>query len=480
MKILVAIANYGQGNRIYLDRLVAEYRSMPWQVDIVVLSNVAKTIAPDVEVVVGLPAKNPWSLPFAHRSLFAARRDAYDLFIYSEDDTLVTAANIEAFLGASRELGADRVPGFLRTETAPDGGRYVSSVHGFFRWVTDDIVRSGHDVFVPFTNDHAACYLITREQLAQAIASGGFLVAPHEGRYDMLCSAATDVYTRCGLKRYVCITRLSDFLLPHLPNKYLGRMGVPLEEVESQVAALLGLAESSAWRGVLFEVESGLARGEWSKNLYEDPDEALLNLIPTGARSILSVGCGWGATEGRLAAAGMDVVAMPVDPVFVDALRRRGVKAIDGPLRIGLTKLSGQLFDCVLAADVLHLVDNPISWLSALRRVSAPTGSIVLSIPNTGDPVTRAKLRWGGARSVTRRSPLRAVSPRRLRAWLAAAGYAPAVLQTQISTPKRAIVSRASLGTASGLLAYRFLVHAAAASPAAALEAQPPAFAVVR
>jgi hypothetical protein len=40
MKMLVAIANYGTKNRVYLERLLAEYRCLPYQVDVVVLSNV--------------------------------------------------------------------------------------------------------------------------------------------------------------------------------------------------------------------------------------------------------------------------------------------------------------------------------------------------------------------------------------------------------------------------------------------------------
>jgi hypothetical protein len=102
MKVLVAIANYGTGNRQHLERLIAEYQAMPRQVDIVVLSNVPKALPRGVDVRVGLPARNPWSLPFAHRRLFAERRNDYDLYIYSEDDTLVRASNIDAFLEASR------------------------------------------------------------------------------------------------------------------------------------------------------------------------------------------------------------------------------------------------------------------------------------------------------------------------------------------------------------------------------------------
>src|SRR5947209_4374656 len=116
LKILVVVANYGTGNDQYLYKLLREYRSMPYSLDIVVTSNIQKQFGSDVDVVVGLPTKDPRSLPFAHRRLFADRVGKYDLFIYSEDDTLITRTNIEAFLAATAVLPAREVPGFLRVE----------------------------------------------------------------------------------------------------------------------------------------------------------------------------------------------------------------------------------------------------------------------------------------------------------------------------------------------------------------------------
>jgi hypothetical protein len=95
MKVLVGIANYGTGNDHFLRRLIAEYQGMEYRVDVVVFSNVRKALDPWIELIVGLPNRNPWSLPFAHKQVFAERADEYELFIYSEDDTLITEHNIE-------------------------------------------------------------------------------------------------------------------------------------------------------------------------------------------------------------------------------------------------------------------------------------------------------------------------------------------------------------------------------------------------
>ena len=98
LRILVVLASYGTSNDRYLLRLIEEYRSMSFDVDIVILSNLKKQPAPDIEVLVGLPSRDPWSLPFRHKKVFADRIEHYDLFVYSEDDILITERNLRAFL----------------------------------------------------------------------------------------------------------------------------------------------------------------------------------------------------------------------------------------------------------------------------------------------------------------------------------------------------------------------------------------------
>lgn len=199
MRLLVAIANHGTKNQRYLDRLLREYRSMTYDVHVVVLSDSAKDLGPDVEVKVGLPAKDPWSLPFGHKQLFVERQDDYDLFIYSEDDTLITQRNIEAFLAATAVLPPDRIAGFLRYEEDGQGQRYCSSMHSHYHWRPGSLRRYGGDSYAYYTNMHSAAFLLTQSQLKHCIASGGFAVGPHQGRYDLLCTAATDRSCPCNL-----------------------------------------------------------------------------------------------------------------------------------------------------------------------------------------------------------------------------------------------------------------------------------------
>ena len=96
----------------------------------------------------------------------------------------------------------------------------------------------GDFILAYFTNEHAACYLLTQKQLRNAIQSGGFLVSPHEGPYDLLCTAATDPYTQCGFKKMICISHLEDFIVPHLSSKYAGKLGVGDKDFLRQIESL--------------------------------------------------------------------------------------------------------------------------------------------------------------------------------------------------------------------------------------------------
>src|SRR5258708_28390428 len=94
-KLLVAIASYGTNNDSYLARLIEENQAMPLSVRIVVLSNLQKPVPAGVELIVGMPTKDPWSLPFAHKNVLTEGINNHDLFIDSEYDTLMTYRHIQ-------------------------------------------------------------------------------------------------------------------------------------------------------------------------------------------------------------------------------------------------------------------------------------------------------------------------------------------------------------------------------------------------
>lgn len=428
MKILVAIASYGRNNDQYLAQLVDEYRSMSHDLHIVVLSNIEKEVPSGVELVVGLPVKNPWSLPFAHKRIFAERANDYDLYIYSEDDTLITQAHIEAFCRATEQLREDEIAGFLRSEEGPDGKLYYSTIHRHYHWDPYSVRVRGGDTYAFFTNEHGACYMLTRAQLQRAIASGGFDVEPHEGKYDMLVSAATDPYTQCGFTKLVCISRLRDFTCKHLTNKYIGRTGVESKLVDLQVAALMKMADGAAGQiPKPLRVEASEETTDWAKHYYEPARNDIVALLPSGAKRVLSLGCGWGATEEQIVQRGAEVTAVPIDVIIGRVAESRGVRVVFESIDKAVDELRGEKFDAIVASGILHLVADPSALLQRYARLLSPGATAVVSYPNFAHAASRV-------RQMTGRDPIgdykadgsdgaHRTSPSRVGSWLKTAGF---------------------------------------------------------
>jgi SAM-dependent methyltransferase len=381
MRILVAIASYGHANDRYLDRVIQEYRSMQFNVDVVVLSNIEKAVSPAVECLVGLPTRDPWSLPFMHKKLFRDRLELYDLFIYSEDDILITEGNIRAFLEVQPVLKEGEIAGFLRVEYGPNGERNFPEAHGHFRWDCDSVRVRGSYTLAHFTNEHSGCYILSRQQLAKAIASGGFLVAPHEGKYDLLCSAATDPYTQCGFRKFIAISHTEKFCVHHLPNKYVGHLGVDRNELYSQISVLLQIASQEQRPSPLLNTETSLWHKMYSKDYYEPVRDEVLCLIPKNA-AVLSIGSCSAANERRLLERGNRVVAVPLDPVVGNGLAQLGAEVLLGDIMTARAKIAAERFDRLLFVDVLQFVRDPVHLLRLFTDLLAPDGRVIICAPN--------------------------------------------------------------------------------------------------
>jgi len=351
-------------------------------VDIVVLSDAPKALDPGVRVVVGLPSRNPWSLPFAHKKVFADHCGQYDLFVYSEDDIGVSEDQIHAFLDATAQLQSDEIAGFLRYELDSSGHRVLTEVWGRHHWDPKSVRRRGDYTVAEFTNEHAGFYILTQQQLARAIASGGFLRGPCTGKYAMPETAATDPYTNCGFRKVVCISALEKFLVHHMPNKYANVLIVPLGSFEAQIQSLMAIRLGTHPAATLWGEVSPNGHSRWAKSYYETPVLEELELMPAHARNILSIGCGWGAAEVELMRRGASVTALPLDSVIGAIAARRGIEVVQGELEECLQILRGRVFDGLYISNLLHLQRDPRQLLAKCLPLVGPGGSLVLSGPN--------------------------------------------------------------------------------------------------
>jgi 2-polyprenyl-3-methyl-5-hydroxy-6-metoxy-1,4-benzoquinol methylase len=441
VRLLVAIASYGDKNVVFLKEIIQRYQRMPMSVDVVVFSNAPKDLGNTVEVVVGLPSKDPWSLPFAHKASFARNVERYDLFIYSEDDIAVTEENIRAFLEITPQLGSDEIAGYLRYELNEDGSKSLPDFHGPFHWKPKSVRGNETRMVAEFSNEHTGFYILTQTQLRKAIASGGFLAEPREGRYGMLETAATDPYTTCGFRKVICISRIDDFLVHHMSNRYAGQFGLQYSSFEQQIKTLKSIGLKSHPAVSLCETESRLQRGVWSKNYYEKPCAEVLKMVPHDARTILSVGCGGGAIENELKRRGSRITVFPLDSVVGVVHAGLGFEVVYGTMGECFNRLGDRKFDCVLMTDLLYLLPDPWQVLDRCGQHVVPSGTLVVSGPNFRAPRVLYKrvLKIGDYQKLSdhAQSGIRALSSSAVVRQLKAAGWQAVTTHKFDRTPPR-------------------------------------------
>jgi SAM-dependent methyltransferase len=435
MRVLVAIAHHGQKNRHHLCRMLDEFQTMPHDVHVAVLSETEKPwLNEHVETVLGTPTDNPWSLPFAHRELFASRLEDFDLFVYSEDDTLITSRHIKAFLALSESLPDGYLPGFMRYEIDPAGNRSYCTVHSHYRWLPESVFRCDGLTFATFSNDHAACYMMTQKHLRTAVSSGGFLVEPYEGRYDMLVSAATDPYTQCGFKKVLCVEQIEDLLVHHLPNVYLEKFGIGQQAFDVQIRQLQLLADRRDDIESYLVPEVRTSDAYWDKHLFARIDAKRVSRRLGENGRLLALGVGDGKLERQLLDEGWDVEVVPIDPVLAEVAASRGLATWPARRLSEATPSGDPRFDVVLAIDVLQFLPDPIAEIAAARRMLRPDGRFIATVPDHPRYRVRNRLRRTSTPEIPTSFAANGMHPTSrvtVRRWLEKAGL------TQVSTEHR-------------------------------------------
>ncbi|MBW7831917.1 MAG: methyltransferase domain-containing protein [Simplicispira suum] len=121
----------------------------------------------------------------------------------------------------------------------------------------------------------------------------------------------------------------------------------------------------------------------------------LRRIPPQG--SVLELGPGPGAMTRVLLARGYAVTVVENDPEALSALQALGAQCIASDLDGSdwTAVLADQQFDVILACDVLEHLRRPDEVLRALNTVLAPTGSLIISVPNIAYAGVVAGLRQG-------------------------------------------------------------------------------------
>jgi len=163
----------------------------------------------------------------------------------------------------------------------------------------------------------------------------------------------------------------------------------------------------------------------------------LLSHVRTGER-VLDLGCGAGEFSAALAAAGAQPVGVDV---AAEALRRAAARMPELDLRLWpageALPLEDGSVDTVWAGEVIEHVTDVAPWLSEVRRVLRPHGTLLLTTPHHG-PLTLLALalspRRFDAHFEPRSDHVRFFSPRTLRALLEDLGFEVARMRVRHAT----------------------------------------------
>lgn len=117
---------------------------------------------------------------------------------------------------------------------------------------------------------------------------------------------------------------------------------------------------------------------------HKDMLQAVVDLVPESAQSILDAGCGSGALLQKLRRSHPEANLSGID--FSDEMlaksRKRvpGLNACQGNLNMQLP-YPDEKFDCIVCTNALYAVESPQRLMSELLRVTKNSGIVVVSSP---------------------------------------------------------------------------------------------------
>jgi SAM-dependent methyltransferase len=132
----------------------------------------------------------------------------------------------------------------------------------------------------------------------------------------------------------------------------------------------------------LFPTTKNIDHIRWDKMYYGSCDRDLISLIPPRAKKILSIGCGFASSESFLIEKGLEVTAIPIDPIMGRLAASKGIKVTEPNFEKAFCGLDGAKFECIIFQDVLQHLEDPWFILSKASKLLADGGEIVISLPN--------------------------------------------------------------------------------------------------
>jgi len=117
---------------------------------------------------------------------------------------------------------------------------------------------------------------------------------------------------------------------------------------------------------------------------HKDMLQAVVDLVPESARTILDAGCGSGALLQKLRTTHPEAILSGVDfssEMLAKATKRvPDLNACQGNLNMQLPYPDAE-FDCIVCTNALYAVESPQRFISELLRITKQSGKIIVSSP---------------------------------------------------------------------------------------------------
>lgn len=123
---------------------------------------------------------------------------------------------------------------------------------------------------------------------------------------------------------------------------------------------------------------------------FEEINKAILRQIPTNKSSdrntVLDIGCGTGGLAEAIQKKGYDVWGIESNREAAQICQKRVTRLINADLtdlEFVKTKIGNQVFDCIIFADILEHLCEPLFILKYYLRFLKDNGRVLVSLPNT-------------------------------------------------------------------------------------------------